>query len=117
MMSSRESSSLSMARDGSGTSWLPDSAPMQALMFNAGNWNFMAHYNVFLRYDNQDVFRRGSRGSAKFDAPNMEMLMGQRRIGTHGLVNFSVMMSLDPLTVQGGGYPLLFQTGERQIAC
>ncbi len=112
MMTSGLSPNLSMSRDGSGTSWLPDATAMHAIMFGGGGWQLMTQFNIFLRYDNQDVFRQGSRGSAKFDAPNMGMLMGQHQVGKNGLFNFSIMMSLDPLTVQGGGYPLLFQTGE-----
>jgi len=112
MMSSSFSRTLPMSRDGSGTSWLPDAAPLHALMFSAGKWQFMAHYNLFLRYNSQDIFKAGSRGAAKFDAPNMEMLMGQRRVGARGLFHFGIMTSLDPLTEGGYGYPLLYQTGE-----
>lgn len=101
-----------MNRDGSGTSWLPDAAPLRGQMFSAGNWQFMTHYNIFLRYNNQDLFKKGSRGGAKFDAPNMAMLMGQRLVGKQGLFHFGLMVSLDPLTVGGYGYPLLYQTGE-----
>lgn len=112
VMVSGMSLNLPMSRDGSGTSWLPDASAMHAIMFNVSSWQLMTHYNIFLRYNNQDIFRKGSRGSAKFDAPNMGMLMGQHQVGKNGLFHFSIMMSLDPLTVQGGGYPLLFQTGE-----
>jgi hypothetical protein len=38
--------------------------------------------------------------------------MGQRTVGTKGLFHFNTMFSLDPITVGGEGYPLLFQTGE-----
>jgi hypothetical protein len=38
--------------------------------------------------------------------------MAQRTVGERGLLNFSLMMSLDALTETRGGYPLLFQTGE-----
>lgn len=47
-----------------------------------------------------------------FDAPNWIMGMGQRRIGNRGQFRFSVMLCLDPITVGGAGYPLLFQSGE-----
>src|ERR1700743_1977312 len=40
------------------------------------------------------------------------MGMAQREIGENGLLHFNLMMSLDPLTEGGYGYPLLFQTGE-----
>src|SRR5262249_9274995 len=38
------------ARDGSGTSWLPDDTPMYALHALAGPWTLMAHGNAFLQY-------------------------------------------------------------------
>lgn len=72
----------------------------------------MLHGNVFLRYNNQDISNKGSRGGAKFDAPNWFMGMGQRNVGNKGLFRFSAMLSLDPWTVGGEGYPLLFQSGE-----
>ena len=72
----------------------------------------MLHGDIYLRYNKQDLFDKGSRGDAKFDAPNMVMFMGQRNVGRKGLFHFNTMLSLDPLTVGEEGYPLLFQTGE-----
>src|SRR3954451_177215 len=44
------------AREGSGTSWLPDETPMYAIHRQAGGWMLMAHGNAFLQYlrDNGD---------------------------------------------------------------
>lgn len=99
-------------RNGSGTAWQPDSSPMYGYMLHLKKWMFMYHGNLFLRYNNQDITQKGSRGDAGFDAPNWIMGMGQRRIGDKGLFRFNTMFSLDPFTVGGRGYPLLFQTGE-----
>lgn len=110
-MSSAFSLNLPMGRNGSGTGWLPDAAPMNGYMFHTQKWMFMAHGNLFLRYNHQDFSKKGSRGGEKFDAPNWFMLMGQRKVGANGLFHFSSMLSLDALTV-GPGYPLLFQSGE-----
>jgi hypothetical protein len=112
MMPSSQSKNLPMTRDGSGTSWLPDASPMYGIMFNSGKWSYMVHGNVSLRYTKQDLSGKGSRGGDKFDAPNWFMGMAQRPIGSNGLLHFNLMMSLDPLTEGGYGYPLLFQTGE-----
>lgn len=71
----------------------------------------MAHGNVFIRYNNQDVFNQGTRGNEKVDAINWFMFMGQRRVGKRGLFRFNTMLSLDAL-FGGNGYPLLYQTGE-----
>lgn len=103
---------LPMTRNGSGTSWLPDNSPMYAYMFHSKKWMYMLHGDVFIRYNKQDLGNKGSRGGQKFDAPNMFMFMGQRKVGKNGLFHFNTMFSLDPLTVGEEGYPLLFQTGE-----
>ncbi len=110
-MSHAFSLNLPMSRNGSGTGWLPDSTPMYGYMFHTRKWMFMGHGNVFMRYTNQDIFKKGSRGGDKYDAINWLMLMGQRRVGQRGLFRFSSMLSLDAL-FGGNGYPLLFQTGE-----
>ena len=103
---------LPMTRNGSGTGWMPDNSVMYGHGIHSGNWMFMFHTNLFFRYNKQDITNKGNRGGEKFDAPNWLMGMGQRKIGERGLFHFSVMLSLDPLTVGAEGYPLLFQTGE-----
>ncbi|HZV11642.1 MAG TPA: hypothetical protein VFA55_00385 [Candidatus Kapabacteria bacterium] len=97
-----------MSMKGSGTSWLPEAAPMYMAMQNSGDWMLMEHGGAFIRYTHQG----GLRGDQKFDAPNWFMAMAERDIGFGGHLRFSGMFSLDPLTESGYGYPLLFQTGE-----
>jgi hypothetical protein len=111
-MSHAFSLNLSMTRNGSGTAWLPDASPMYGYMIHSKKWMYMVHGSVFLRYNNQDFSNKGVRGDEKFDAPNWFMFMGQRKVGEKGLFHFSSMLSLDPVTEGGSGYPLLFQTGE-----
>lgn len=110
-MSHAFSLNLPMNRNGSGTGWLPDSTPMYGYMIHLKKWMFMAHGNVFIRYNVQDVFKNGIRGDQKIDAVSWLMFMGQRRIGKCGLFRFNTMFSADPV-FGGNGYPLLFQTGE-----
>lgn len=112
VMSNAFSRNLPMNRNGSGTAWLPDDAPMYGYMFHTKKWMYMLHGNLFLRYNNQDIARSGSRGAHKFDAPNWVMGMGQTAIGKRGLLRFSAMVSLDRPVMGGDGYPLLFQSGE-----
>lgn len=112
MMSDPFSLNLPMSRHGSGTAWLPDASPSYGYMFHSPEWSYMLHGNLFLRYNNQDFSNKGSRGSNKLDAPNWLMFMGQKPVGEYGLLHFSTMFSFDPITVGGGGYPLLFQSGE-----
>lgn len=111
-MSHSFSLNLPMTRNGSGTGWSPDAAPMYGTMYHSKGWMYMLHYNLFLRYTNQDFSNKGSRGDDAFDAPNWLMFMGQRKVGMNGLFHFGTMFSLDPLTEGGNGYPLLFQSGE-----
>lgn len=111
-MSHAFSLNLPMNRNGSGTGWLPDASPMYGYMFHAHKWMFMLHGNIFLRYNNQDFAKAGSRGDAQVDVPNWIMGMGQRRVGRNGLFHFNVMLSADAFITGGSGSPLLFQTGE-----
>jgi len=110
-MSHSFSLNLPMNRNGSGTGWLPDASPMYGYMVHSKKWMYMFHGNIFIRYNNQDIGNKGTRGDSKVDAPNWFMAMGQRRVGMKGLFHFNAMLSLDPI-FGGDGYPLLFQTGE-----
>jgi hypothetical protein len=111
-MNSQYSLDVPMSRDGSGTSWVPDETPMYAYMIHGKKWMTMIHGSIFLRYNNQDLFKSGSRGGSKVDAPNWFMAMTQRQIGKNGLFSINTMFSLDPFLVGPSGYPLLYQTGE-----
>ncbi|HLP29373.1 MAG TPA: hypothetical protein VK147_12090 [Candidatus Didemnitutus sp.] len=113
MMTSSTSLSLPMTRNGSGTGWQPDASPMYAIMnHDLGGWQLMLHGSLFLRQTWVNINNKDKRSDAKFDAPNYVMAMAQRKIGENGLLSLQAMISLDPLTVGGAGYPLLFQTGE-----
>lgn len=96
-----------MSRIGSGTSWLPDSAPMYGVMTSAGNWGIMAHASVFAQYDAQG----GARGSSQFGSINWGMV-GVSHALAGGRLQLRGMASLEPFTIGGRGYPLLLQSGE-----
>lgn len=98
---------LSMTRMGSGTSWLPDSAPMYGVMRSAGAWSFMLHGTAFAQY----VHAGGPRGASQLGSINTGMVNAMRAVGG-GRLQLRAMGSLDALTVGGRGYPLLLQTGE-----
>ncbi|GAB2594476.1 hypothetical protein GCM10027190_48430 [Spirosoma areae] len=109
------SRNLSMNRNGSGTSWHPDNTPMYAYMSQPtpNGWSYMLHYAIYLRYTSQNTGNEDKRGQgSQLGAPNWFMGMAQRKVGKRGLFQVRAMLSLDPLTVGNGGYPLLFQTGE-----
>jgi hypothetical protein len=98
---------IPMERTGSGTSWLPDAAPMRAVHARAGDWAFMTHGVVFGMYDKQN----GPRGVDHVASLNWAMLMATRQTPTSKL-QFRAMGSAEPWTLGSKGYPLLLQTGE-----
>ncbi len=93
-------------RDASGTSWQPDSSPMEGAMGKAHGWSLMAHGYATLDDDDQG----GPRGDQKTFVESMFMGMAQRPLAG-GTVTFRAMGSLDPL-MGARGYPLLLGTGE-----
>jgi hypothetical protein len=97
-----------MSREGSGTSWLPDSSPVYGRMLMLGEDMLMLHGAIFPRYTNVST----RRGDDRIDAPNWLMGMYSHPLGDGAQFGARLMMSLDPLTEQGRGYPLLFQSGE-----
>lgn len=97
-----------MTREGSGTSWLPDSTPIYGHIFMLGDDMFMLHGAVFPRYTNFST----RRGDDAIDAPNWIMGMFSHSLGENTELGLRAMTSLDALTEGGRGYPLLLQTGE-----
>ena len=97
-----------MSQEGSGTSWLPAAGDLDGTMHGdpAGAMT-MIHYTAFPRY----VETGSLRGGERFDMPNDVMIMGDR---PHGASQFgyAAMFSLDTLTENQEGYPLLYQSGE-----
>lgn len=91
----------------SGTSAEPNSTPMPMLMTMRGPWMLMFHANAFITEEQQT----SPRGGDKLFSTNWFMPMAQRRLGP-GLLTLRAMFSLEPATVTGERYPLLFQQGE-----
>ena len=94
-------------RLGSGTSWLPDAAPMQAIHVPLGAWTAMAHGAVSLLLDAQG----GPRGATEVKLINWGMGSLAHTVAG-GRLELRVMLSAEPATVGAGGYPLLLQSGE-----
>lgn len=95
-----------MNRDASGTSWQPDSTPMDGVMIMRGEWMSMLHGYLNQVYDDQG----GPRGASKNFTESMFMAMASRALGS-GRFGMRAMLSLDP-AMGKNGYPLLLQTGE-----
>ncbi len=98
---------VSWMREASGTAWQPDDSPMFAHMQRVGGWSLMEHYNAFVGVDAAG----GPRGATDAFSTNWGMLMARHALAG-GQLGARVMMSLEPLTLPDGGYPLLLQTGE-----
>lgn len=91
----------------SGTSAEPNSVPEPMWMAMRGNWMLMFHGNAFIT----DIQQSSPRGGDKFFSTNWCMPMAQRSWGT-GDLTLRAMLSLEPATITGRQYPLLFQQGE-----
>ena len=98
----------SMAREGSGTTWLPDETPMfMKTLPKAGRYDLMTMGSFSLNYSDAG----GRRGEEQFFSNSMPMLMARRDTGG-GTLGLRIMGSLDPIFNGRYGYPNLFQTGE-----
>jgi plastocyanin len=106
-----------MSKEGSGTSWVPESSPVYAYMkmYKDGGM-LMLHGTAFLRYaevgSERNVSAAGKGSRARFDAPSMLMAMYSRPLSDKAQFGLRAMVSLDPLIERGYGYPLLYQSGE-----
>jgi len=99
---------FSHAREGSGTSWMPDSSPVFAHHFMAGDWMLMLHYAVAVGYDDQ----WSDRGSRRIASTNWLMGMASHPL-LGGQLTFRGMLSAEPATLGGEkALPLLLQSGE-----
>lgn len=95
-------------REGSGTSWQPDSAPMFMKMLpTVGGFDLSAMGSLRAGFINAG----GKRGDKGFFSDSMIMVMGRKAAGG-GTLGFDFMTSLDPIINGEFGVPDLFQTGE-----
>jgi len=101
-----ETGNYSMMRDASGTSWQPDSTPMEGMQDDLWGWSTMLHGYIDEVADHQG----GPRGSSKTFSESMLMAMAQKDFGP-GTLTLRSMFSFDPFMGKSG-YPLLLQTGE-----
>jgi hypothetical protein len=97
------------AREGSGTAWLPETTAMYALHRQHGDWALMFHGNAFLQFLHEAANEH--RGSTQGGSINWAMAMARRDLGP-GRVGLRTMLSLEPATIRGCGYPDLLATGE-----
>lgn len=101
------SATTTASRDASGTSWLPDETPMYAFHAQARGWMLMTHGSAFVQY----LRDGGDRGRGQAGSINWLMGMAERPAGA-GRLMLRGMVSLEPWTIGGCGYPDLLATGE-----
>jgi hypothetical protein len=99
---------MSLMDQASGTSVNPAAWPMPMLMTHFSTWNAMFMGTAFI----VDTQQSGSRGGDKLYSPNVFMGALEHRAGAKGAFQVDLMLSLEPATITGERYPLLFQTGE-----
>ena len=96
-----------LMNESSGTGFQPSAWPMPMLMTSAGQWQMMWMAQAFV----VDTQQTGALGADKFYSTNWGMVSARHHLGG-GDVMLRAMLSLEPATVSGEYYPLLFQTGE-----
>jgi hypothetical protein len=99
---------MSLMNLASGTSANPAAWSMPMLMAHLGSWNTMFMGMAYI----VDTQQSGPRGGDKLYSPNVFMAAAEHRAGAKGAFQAELMLSLDPATITGERYPLLFQTGE-----
>jgi len=97
-----------MAREGSGTSWLPEASPIYAFHGTRAGWQLMGHFNAFVQF----LHESGDRGADQGGSINWFMGMAQRPL-SRGRLAFRGMLSVEPFTIPGCGYPDLLASGEQ----
>ncbi len=96
------------SRESSGTAWLPNETPMYGIHRPLGSWHVMGHGAAFAQF----LYDGGDRGEDQFGSINWLMGMAYRNVAS-GRLGLRGMLSFEPWTVRGCGYPDLLATGER----
>jgi hypothetical protein len=107
-MAEMDPASMDLMNIATGTSVNPESWPMPMIMVHLGTWNTMFMGDAFV----VDTQQSGPRGGDKFYSTNTFMGSMEHRVGKNGAFQMDLMLSLEPATITGREYPLLFQTGE-----
>ena len=96
-------------RESSGSAWQPAATPMIGVHAVVGDWMLMGHANVFAQflYESGDIHR------TSHQAGSINWFMGMaRRSAGRGRLGLRAMLSAEPWTIGGCGYPDLLATGE-----
>ena len=101
------------AREGSGTSWMPELTPMSGVMREWRGWSLMAHGNVLAQLiaEPGDRHRTGGASDHQVSSVNWAMLMARRPM-KGGRFGVRTMASAEPWTVSDCGFLNLLASGE-----
>lgn len=101
--------SVGTTRESSGTSWVPDATPMLGFHQRMRGWDVMVHGNAF----GQFLLESGEDHHRGVQAGSINWVMGTAsRSARGGRLSLRSMLSLEPWTIRGCGYPHLLATGE-----
>jgi hypothetical protein len=104
-----EAAGLFRARESSGTAWVPDDTPMHGAHLTAGAWQVMLHGEAFAQF----LYESGEVHRTSHQAGSINWVMGMaRRHAGRGWLGLRGMISAEPWTIAGCGYPDLLATGE-----
>lgn len=109
LMPSTTDAGTPMTREGSGTSWIPQATTVYAHMFGTGDDMQMTHGALFGEF----IHTATARGADALVVPGWFMYMRTHPTGPGAQLGFRAMVTPDPFSVGGQGYPILFQSGEQ----
>jgi hypothetical protein len=98
-----------MTREGSGTSWMPGAETMYGHMFGKADDMEMTHGALWARF----IHTATQRGADALVAPGWLMYMRTHPTSPGAQLGFRAMLTPDPFSVGGQGYPMLLQSGEQ----
>ncbi|MFM7322448.1 MAG: hypothetical protein ACKO5K_13110, partial [Armatimonadota bacterium] len=98
-----------MAREGSGTAWIPDSSPLYMAMSAPGldGWRSMTISSAFLG----GIATGGPRGTSQGYAATQAMAMARKEFVDGSTLGWRAMFSIDALANGSRGVPNLLQSG------
>ena len=99
---------IPVLRMASGTAWLPEATRQHAYHTNLGRWSVMTHGALFVQY----IRESGIRGEGQLGSVNWLMLAASRPFGG-GALRVRTMLSAEPVTLTGRGYPQLLQVSQQ----
>ena len=102
-----EEMTMPVRREASGTAPVDEPERQRAVHAQAGAWTLMMHGNAFVQY----MHEGGDRGTDQAGSINWIMGMAYRSAAA-GRLGLRGMVSVEPWTIRGCGYPDLLASGE-----